>query len=339
MKYFLATLVLLMANEFSNAAFVDQFTNRKIQVADSSELLNSQMIVKIGRSLDVANHQGFLCNDKQESIVQKSREILYIALRNELLNSPMDEFAESNKSVSKLQTPFKDSIYQGLYSRLWINDLGGKALGTEPVINVDGRLITIQKLARFLKDGNALYQIQSNEIYDGVEQAEKKSFEDSKKFLATTGVFSYAEHSAKMTGYRFWTDLCGSSTAPDRCVPGSLISCDKSTGKWILGKTFNFKEYINDSWDEAINCSMYSADFSLGITKKIQKLTGDKQLPCPVDPVKCYELSYTSSKKYLSPVCTEVAERLKKGLPGGIFTDYTYKPIKHDPVKTMDARK
>lgn len=309
------------------ALFVDQFTNRNTPVADSLEILNSQMRSLISHSIEAANTSAYKCNERYSSNSDQSRDFLFAAFRRGLLDFPIDDFAESNKHVAKKQTLFKDSIFQGVYSSSILNILSGKILDTEAVINMDGRQVTTKKLARFLDDGFRLYKRQMTTHQPSVAQTEKQSFAEAEKFVNGTGVLSYAEHAASMAGYRFWVDLCGPSTAEGRCFPEKLVTCDMNTGKWELSKDFifDFSDYVDDSWDEGINCSMYAADISFSITKNIQKVTGNKHLPCPVDPVKCFELSSTRSKKYLSPVCTNVAERIKKALPAGLFTDYTYK--------------
>ncbi len=328
MKYGMKTILIsmMLLSQPSHALFVDQFTNRNTPIGDSVEILNSQMQNLINHSLDAANNGTYKCNEPFKSNSDKAGDFLFAALRRQILDYPFDHFAEINKQVAKKQTLFKDSIFVNVYSAPSLFNLGGKMLDTQDVINIAGHQVTTKKLARFLEDGFKLYKRQMATHQNGIEQTEKRSLSNAEKFVDGLGIISYADHAASMAGYRFWLDLCGPSTIDGRCSPEKFISCNQQTGQWIASAEFKFSDYIDDSWDEGINCSMYAADISHPLTKNIQKVTGNNHLPCPVDPVKCFELSSSKSKKYLSPICTSVADKVKQALPAGLFTDYTYKP-------------
>lgn len=300
----------------SHALFVDQFTNREKPVTDSVEILNRQMRSVIRHSLDAANMSSFKCFERYKSNSDQSRNYLFAAFRRVLLDFPIDVHAESNKRVARKQTLFKDSIYSGVYSSP-VKLIGGKMLDTEEVINIDGHQVTTKKLSRFLDDGFRLYERQMATHLQGLAQTERRSLAEVEKFMNGPGVLSYAEHAASMAGYRFWVDLCGPSITEGRCLPGRLISCNEVTGNWETSKAFSFDfgDYVDDSWDEGINCSLYSVDVGASIVANIQKVSKNKQAPCPVDPKKCADLKLAKSKKYLSPVCLEAAERVLNNQP------------------------
>lgn len=331
-SHFLIFVSIVLCVKITHALFVDQFTHRDKVVADSVEHLNDQMRSLISLALDEANDGEYKCYEKNKSRSDKSRDVLFKSLRRGLLDFHLDDFAETSKLIEKKQTLFKDSIFADVYSWPSLYKLGGKMIDTEEVINVDGHQITTKKLARFLGDGFRLYKDQMTTHLKGIEPTERRSLEAVTQHVKGSGILSFADHAAAMAGVRFWLDLCGPSVQEGRCLPGNLISCDERTGKWESSKVFKFDfgNYIDDSWDEGINCSLYSADISSLIVKNIQKVTGKKDFPCPMDPVKCQALSQSPSKKYLSPICANVLEKTGKSSPSGSFTDYTYQPPKKE---------
>ena len=73
------------------------------------------------------------------------------------------------------------------------------------------------------------------------------------KGMSLTGVLAYADLAAGYFGYRFWTDLL----AFDR--PESFIRYDSATSRYTKGQPVSLAAYVNQAWDESINCSTFDS--------------------------------------------------------------------------------
>jgi hypothetical protein len=98
--------------------------------------------------------------------------------------------------------------------------------------------------------------------------------------LGGTGVKSYGDMSANYGGYLFWKDLLDSKD--------SYIQCG-SDGVLRQVTKVDVKRYVDDAWDEAINCSSFSRpDIAQKIVTNIKRVSNG--MDCPVEPDKCTDL-------------------------------------------------
>lgn len=77
----------------------------------------------------------------------------------------------------------------------------------------------------------------------------------------STGIFSYTDLTANLNGLRFWNEI--SALKPDPIafdvIPAPYIRCvDK---KWLLSRAFDWQDYIDPIWGEALNCNAYKIAF------------------------------------------------------------------------------
>ena len=110
--------------------------------------------------------------------------------------------------------------------------------------------------------------------------------------LEGPGVQSYADIVSNWEGYRFWTNL----TSGDH----PLVKCEGE--RWIVMRDFDWSEYINPAWDEAINCSVPKPEIAKLITTPA----------CPVDSKACHALAKLygpHAAQLLHPKCLEAAKR------------------------------
>ena len=125
--------------------------------------------------------------------------------------------------------------------------------------------------------------------------------EDGYWGLKMTGVKSYGDIAANDAGYQFWNELVDG--------PNPFFRC--KNGKWERNtkRPFKFEDYVNDAWDEGINCSDYSPANSAIVEKQIKQATHGKG--CPVEPAKCQSLAakYGEYSKYvLHPSCANASK-------------------------------
>ena len=124
----------------------------------------------------------------------------------------------------------------------------------------------------------------------------------------TVGVMSFGDLAAEFNGMFFWNDLLrfhdslpkkksrgGKADFVEDHRNGPYIICKNN--KWVLnkGKPFDWIHYLDDSMDEAINCSLFKTK---KMADKVKKALG--------------ELSRKEGRKYACPMEPKKFERLKR---------------------------
>ena len=100
----------------------------------------------------------------------------------------------------------------------------------------------------------------------------------------TTGVISYGDLSANFNGMRFWNHILQKQEDIFGQNLGPYVECQK--GQWAQVKQVDFANYVDQSFDESINCSIFRNE---RILKKIQNRmrilseVGDVELTCPMN--------------------------------------------------------
>jgi hypothetical protein len=83
-------------------------------------------------------------------------------------------------------------------------------------------------------------------------------------------------------------------------MPESFITRDATTGRFAQRRPFSFASYVNDAWDESINCSVFHPVLEKQVATALRALSMD------VPNSSCRlltELPY--SHLYLNPWCFE----------------------------------
>jgi hypothetical protein len=111
-----------------------------------------------------------------------------------------------------------------------------------------------------------------------------KRDEDGLLGAYTTGVISFGDLTAEFNGMRFWNDLLSRRKDILSSSAGPYVICENQ--KWKKIKNINFNLYVDDAWDEAINCSNFRNQTMLNKVKNrvqlIEEKTGTK-IECPAD--------------------------------------------------------
>ena len=136
------------------------------------------------------------------------------------------------------------------------------------------------------------------------------------KGAEASGILSWSDLMASYQGLRFWLHLTG-KRSKTRSSP--YFECKNE--QWLLARPFKWSDYIDDSWDEWINCNTYKNE---SLSKKVRFLQAklekayDRKYTCPVKPEKCKSLDgrYPEISHYvLSPKCS--GKRSLEGEGGG----------------------
>lgn len=290
---------ILLVTLTSNAAEVDNFSQRNDTLKDSTSKINefgNKLFLSI---LEKTNKEHHGCEEEK----------LYKNLRKEFRNGYIGEFLEYLKNSEELdrqKIPFKKSIYSlfspkdaivtGLLSKRFYDS-------SASVLNVNGYLIGTDKFEHFSGTG---YRYFKSYYLDkkSIEETVAIGFSDEYGILGawSTGIISYGDLAAEFNGMRFWNhilqlraDLMGENIGP-------YVQCEN--GKWIQSKKIDWSFYIDHSWDEAINCSEFRTWTMVAKVKyKLKELsqkTG-KNVTCPLLPnaPKILEEKYQQFGQYI----------------------------------------
>ncbi|MGF1547478.1 MAG: hypothetical protein ACFCUG_09130 [Thiotrichales bacterium] len=265
-----AWLGLALAAPPAVAAEVDSYTRRPPSLPDATEILNAEVNRRIDRAIAFANAEPHAAEPKRcdtERLLAGLEDLF-----GGLVFGEIERYANALPQRFRHDTPLAQSIYQDLSlveapTLVTYGALAG-------LIQVHGVLIGTDKLGHFFSDGQTYfrrYHQQGLPIADtllGGEISELSVFGSM-----VTGIFSYADLVANFQGMRFWNRVLGE--APDilsQRRPHPYIAC--ANGRLQRTHDFDWRDYVDPAWDEAVNCNRYSNPTILSKTLWRQHETG-----------------------------------------------------------------
>ena len=291
-KIIVTALLVLSQNSF--AAESDNFTARQLPLVDASEQVNALSNKYLKSAVNNLSDVG--CNE----------EALYKELRKVFANHSKGELSKDilyKNAVPIYSLPIKKSVYEE-----WeVADgylLGKKSAATSPLalsplIKIGDQAIGVDKFEHMFGMGFDYFtkhHLNGKNIklvlnYGG---AMEKTILGGNVFA--TGVFSYGDLSANFNGMRFWNHMLQKDDdilGADQNLGPYIVCQDK---KWAVNEKnpIDFKNYIDASMDESINCSKFAG------TKAIKKfkasvirrgfVTTSGAAACPIEPEKLVEM-------------------------------------------------
>lgn len=280
----------------TSASECDSFTHRFDPLPDMTEFLNQKVNDFLEKAVKDANLE-IKRNATLQAGVQpgpeplssrRKTEILYNHIRMQLgrpLIGQMESLVNNLPNDESRKIPFEESIYRDFRFIETPTLASLKAMGA--IIEINGHTISADKFGHFFSEGWSYFSL----AYSDTIHIETALFfgemSESIFFGAlTTGVYSYADLAANFNGMRFWNRVLGLN--PDVLNPlyKPAPYIQYSDNKFIIMNQFDWREYIDASWDEGINCNSFRNDHLLNkVTTRIHQLNqqGNGDCTCPVE--------------------------------------------------------
>ena len=232
---------------------VDNFTRRAEFLKDSTLKLNEITNRFIKNRIKEINKENHNCKE----------DYLYRGLKKDFnvlwKDSPFLKALEKEEGIFKLKTDVRDSVYRdwNLMDSPAIRGLNlviPSVFGE--VIKVNGIRLGVDKFEHFF--GYGYY-------YFNLHHLGKKEVKKALKFglfmeyfnlgAYKTGVMSYGDLAANFNGMRFWNHILAKRKDVLKQSLGPYVTC--MGGKWVANKDVDWAEYVDEAFDEAINCSRF----------------------------------------------------------------------------------
>jgi hypothetical protein len=279
MKTTIAFLALFGA--ISHAGEVDQFTRRSEPLADSAQVVNARANEYVASAISALNESGSGC--QEEKLYKELRKYFSNHKKGELTKFALHDESVARRTIRLDQSIFKEwTIWDGYL--LGRRSAATSPLALSPLIRLGDHVVGTDKLEHIFGRGFIYFKkhylkAKSSEraIKSGVF-GEKTIFGGNK---GATGVFSYADLSANFNGMRFWNhmlQLRADILGPEHEI-GPYIACENQ--KWIKVKDIDFKDYVDETMDEAMNCSKFPTKRTLA---KYEASLAEQGFSCPLDP-------------------------------------------------------
>jgi len=233
-------ILLLVTAPLSIAFETDQFTNRQVQIADSTALMNKQVNLAIASS--IVGIKG----DQQKMAVVNG---IYYKIGGTHWVDKIERWAMDSDQVEKIAPSIDNNIYSG--HPVWATRVAF-VFGVGATIDISGTLVGTDKLGHFFSQGRKFYKrwLKSN---DERQAAEHSAYTERAIFgQMTTGSYSNADLVANFEGYRFYRSLFEDNIEKNK--PAILAW---KNDHWIMQRPFDWADHVNDYWDEALNINHY----------------------------------------------------------------------------------
>jgi hypothetical protein len=262
----------------------DNFTCRTRALRDSLAALDTIMNVRIDIALARANARMREGGCDDECLARALQAAIASPDRHPLTGVPHARFERwiaERRDVDRCRVRFRESIYGAKpYNQPWLFPFTGRIILLADSIRLSDTTVGIDKINHFIREGlehwkgartpgRSIDDILRQEL--GAPGRQLRWNEYGLKGWSLTGVLSYADLAAGYAGFRFWSDV----TEPGR--PSSLIARDSTSGEFIVRRRFTFADYVNDAWDESLNCSVFHPDLAREVAAALAK----RSLSCP----------------------------------------------------------
>ncbi|MCZ6854908.1 MAG: hypothetical protein O7G86_13420 [Gammaproteobacteria bacterium] len=239
---------------------VDTFSLTNEFMVEVATLLDTQINAHLTLAIEESNRETAIC----------SKQALYGSIRKEFGNHVFDRFTKElfrSKTFPKTSVKVSESIYAGVGPSapiLWLQDKLGSEL---TAIQYNGIRIGLDKLEHFFGSGYLYFEkhyLQHMPLTEALYFGAKREI----GILGghTTGVISFADLSANFSGMRFWNHLLNENPDPIGAQNlGPYVACTER--KWTQVRLVTLGNYVDPTWDEAVNCNRYS---NIRLARKVQ---------------------------------------------------------------------
>ena len=239
-KLLLLLFLILIVPTFVGAYETDQLSNRQQEIKDSTAIMNREVTLAIG-SVIVGWHGA---PDRMKVV-----DGVYYKIGGKHWVDKIERFAMDSGDVERLDTPPHDSIYSG--HPLYATRVAG-LFGVGPTLKINNVLVGTDKLGHFLSQGRKFYR-RWIKLGDEKKAAEHSAYTERAIFgQMTTGSYSNADLVANYEGFLFYRSLF-----EDNIVAGKPAILAWVDDHWIMQRPFEWEDFINDYWDEALNINYY----------------------------------------------------------------------------------
>jgi hypothetical protein len=281
--YFFLLTFIISPQSFSSE--IDNFTDRYIPLTDSTLKLQEQTRDYFEESVAWANKKSRnkRCDEKK----------LYRGLKRNFWNHMSGEIVPWITHSNELdirQFSFKKSIYRDFNSKdaflFHLVRIFSKSTVEGVTLQVGSYYIGSDKFEHFFAKGYAYFEqmyLKNNGIHAALKIGHDS--EAGSLGLKSTGVYSHADLVANFNGMRFWNHILqkNDDILGVKHNLGPYVKCH--SGSWVIVKNFKWQDYMDDSWDEAINCSKFGTQSALskvlGQVKNLEN-TSPKHYQCPI---------------------------------------------------------
>lgn len=281
----------LIINVSVFAAEIDSYTPRHISFPNGLPVISEEVNRRIKIGVDKAN-----------SLSECNSLILQTYLAFELLRpgyGQIEQFINNSPDVPKENVLFSKSVYKNIPEfHAFLFDLGEFFFPFGNVVREGRWLIGSDKFGHFMDEGYMFYLKLDSDASNLSKVLDSSIWtEDTYNGLTFGGIKSYGDLVANYSGMRFWSNLVGKKFGTDK----PYLNCVNK--QWTIVRPFDFREYVDAGWDEAVNCSEYkSLEFAKSVKDSVEKL----DYRCPIFPHDCIELvnKYQAlAAKLISPKC------------------------------------
>jgi hypothetical protein len=299
----LSTCILLSVNTFGAEA--DHYTDRSASLLDISEQINDQANSALSTAVEKLSN---IENCESE----KSEQKLYDELRKTFANHTSGKLVKSllhSKSITKRTIPLNESIFEE-WSVLNGYLLGRRSaakspLALSPMIQVGDQLVGIDKLEHMFGMGFRYFKKHYlkgkslKKVLKGGIVSEKTILGGN---ILATGVFAYGDLAANFNGMRFWNHMLQrrNDVLGVKHNIGPYIKCEN--GKFEVNEeiAIDFKNYVDSSMDESINCSKFATKSG---AKRYKRSVEKRGYSCPMskdslnEMIRKYDVVIDSDRK------------------------------------------
>lgn len=264
---------------------VDNYSLRYKSLPDSRDAMNDEVNRLLKESESKLEGKG--CNP------QKLITAVHDTLGNGVVGT-LESFATDSDTVKKHQSP-SENIYSKRSLKSKLSGFVMTFAGLNDSVNMNGQYVGADKFGHFIDQGWEYYkEYESRQSpSEGTAAALKHGMglEDGGFGLRATGIKSHGDLAANYSGFRFWLNLHKGDVPYFKC----------QNDQWKQVRQFDFIDYVNPAWDEAINCSDFASnELAASVVERAKELeetaakNGKTQrYVCPVSPNDCVKM-----KKY-----------------------------------------
>jgi len=272
----IAMAMTVVAAASARADEADNFTCQGRLKTDALAPLDGWINARINEAVAAANEQApgrrpcdsaCLVKLLQERVGRSHRKGATLVPGSDLV-----EWAKAAPAIERCHLQFRDTIYGAkAYDKPWLFPFLHRIIFVLDSVQLSGRVVGLDKLDHFIREGldhwrlteegKTIAESMAHEV--GSPSKHLQWTEYGVKGASLTGVFAYADLAAGYFGYRFWQRLLALD------VPDGYIGRERD-GHYAVRRPFTFSDYVNDAWDESINCSTFTPALGREVTAALE---------------------------------------------------------------------